>query len=309
MLPTEIFDRETYIQIENDFFTDLRIEFKVEGNLRKGPNSATINIYGVSDAQLTAVLDRKNEAFIRLYAGYKGAASMLFTGSPEKNGVELDTQGGEKILRLKLRDSLRKYQRARLRLNVSSEMTYEEVLGKVIEAMQLPADLISLPDEIASYRFTRGAAFDDYTENILDELATMAGADWSVQNGRLLFLPKRQVRTASGPLFSDELNNILEAPVPTDKGVKITTLIYKPLKPGALFRVETKNGLFNGDYKVRAFSFQGDSGWAAPYYATYYGARYETTEAASRRVALETKAAAAAIIAASKFKGADADFN
>lgn len=309
MLPTEIFDRETYIQIENDFFTDLRIAFKVDNNLRKGPNSAKIDVYGVSQDQLTAVLRKNRSAFVRLYAGYKGSPSMLFTGSPEKDGVELEFKGGERVLRLSLRDSQRRFQRARLKLNLSTEVSYEEVFEKVLEAMQLPADLISIPDDAAAYRFPRGIAFDDYAENLLDDLAAMAGAEWSVQHGKLLFLPRGQVRSANGPLFSDSLSNILEAPVPTDKGVKVTTLIYKPLKPGALFRIETRAGLYNGDYKVRASSFSGDSGWADPYYATYYGARYETKEAATRKAALEKKAAEAAKAREASLAGSNADFN
>ena len=283
---TELFDRRVFLQLGNQKtaqnYEDFRIRFSVEKTLKREPNSATIEVYGLNRVSIAQYLAADRDLRVRLFAGHRtGAPALLFDGFPvKKDGLVFEATGAERVLKIKAKDGQRRYERARVNLTLGQETTLEDVLAECASALGLPIDTIDAPPDV---RLTQGTTLSGRPTEILDQLALSSRADWSIQDGKFQFLQKRGRRSnGEGDLFSHELGNYVGAPRRREKGVEVTAILQGSIVPGSLFRLQSKDGTYDGDYKCQEVKYTGDNFYDNDFYAVIYGLPYERADDVAR---------------------------
>lgn len=275
---SELFGRTVIIQLGDEkigrSYEDLKVSFSVEKTLKSEPNKADIEIYGLSRTSIAQYLAANTDLRVRLFAGYNGAPSLIFEGYPvKKEGLVFTPGPPDSILKIKAKDGVRRFERARVNIARTDEMKFEDVLIEVASSLGLPPDTIDVPPDI---RLTQGATLSGQAEDILDRLALAANADWSVQDGKFQFIARRSARAGQGPVFSSELRNVVGAARRKDKGIELTTFIQGTVVPGGLFRYVSETSQLNGDYKIHKVRYRGDSRGGGEFYAVIEGRDYES---------------------------------
>lgn len=283
---TELFGRRVFLQLGNQNtaqnFEDFRIRFSVEKTIKREPNSATLEIYGLNRQSIAQYLALDRDLRVRLFAGHRtNAPSLLFDGFPVKeDGLVFDSTGPERILKIKAKDGLRRYEKARVNLTLGQASTIEDVLAEVAGSLGLPVGAIDAP---SNAQLTQGTTLTGQASDILDQIALSSNAEWSIQDGKFQFIQKRgRLRNGEGILFSHELGNYVNSPRRRDKGVEVTAILQGAIVPGALFRVRSKDKLLDGDYKAREVKYTGDNFYDGDFYAVVYGTKYQTVEDVER---------------------------
>ncbi len=274
----ELFGRTTIIQLGNlttaDSYENLRPRFSVTKTLGGKPNSANIEVYGLSRESIVQYLAQDRDLRIRLLAGYDNTPSLIFDGFPvKKEGLVFEQNGASKILKIKAKDGQRRYEKARVNLSLGEATSMEDVLVEVAGSLGLPVGTIEIPPDV---ELTQGVHLSGQASDILDRLALSANADWSIQDGRFQFIAKSGSLRGQGPLFSDLLGNVVGNVRRKDKGVEVTTFINGPIVPGVIFKVNVTDGFYNGTYKAKSVKYSGDSHYDNDYYAVVEGVPFET---------------------------------
>lgn len=284
---SRLFGRTTLLQLGNqtvaDSYEGLRIRFSVTKTLGGKPNSGNIEVYGLNRDTIAAYLAADRDLRVRLLAGYQGAPSLIFDGFPaKKEGLVFSKTGAERILKIKAKDGLRRYEKARVSKSFGQSSTFEDVLVEVAGGLGLPVSTIEVPPDV---KLTQGVHLNGFAKDVLDRLALSANADWSIQDGKFQFIQKRGRLRGQGPLFSDERNNIVGDIRRKDKGIELTTFVQGTITPGVIFEVSTGNrpggvsgedAFFNGTWKAKEVKYTGDSFYDNDYYCVITGVPFET---------------------------------
>lgn len=260
--PSRLWGRKVAVQFDDLLFEDLRVSFEITKTLKGEPNKASLTVYGIDTGTYQVLLARERELIVQVFAGHE-VPGLLFVGNPVKDGLEYRIKAPERMLVLEAKDGYRAYQRGRLRKSFAGEVPLREVVEEAALQLGLPVDTVDIPGDI---RFSQGVHLRGPAHRVLDRLAQSTGSDWSIQNGRLQFLPKSKVRRNSGPLYSSELRNIIENPVKKEKGIELTVMLDPSLQPGDRFEVRDADfPVFDGIYKVKALRHTGDN-WDSAFY-------------------------------------------
>lgn len=283
-----LYGRKVIVQLNNESFDDLRVDFSITKTLGGKPNKGSITIYNMADVGDLLKVAQEDAPRVRLLAGYNDAPGLLIDGFPAKDGIVYSKSGPDRTLKITVQDGLKRYQNARVSASFSTETSIQDVLVEVVNQLGLPIDTVDIPPDI---RLTQGVSLEGQASDILDRLARSNNADWSIQDGKFVFLQRSSRRNGQGPLFSHRLNNIIGVPQKNKDGVTVPTLITGPIIPGSLFRLETKEGIFDGDYKTKKVDYRGSS-WGGDFTANVFGTDYQTVaeaEAARLRAEFESR--------------------
>lgn len=289
------FNREIAAQIGDRYIDGLRIDFDITKTIKSSPlNKATISIYNVSEELFEHVVEQRREIAIQLFAGHSGALgalgqtappNRLFIGNPVKNGVEFVWSGADRILRIDAQDGYKAYQKGRLALSLdASELTLQELVAEAAGSLGLPIGIVDVPGDV---RLTQGAVLTGPTSVVLDRLAASTGAEWSIQDGALQFIPRRKARRTRGPLYSRAARNIMEYPKLTEEGLKIKVVLDPSILPGDRFKVETGNKRYDGIYRATTVKHTG-SKWENTF-QTEITAKAWNGEVAAKNGSLQAK--------------------
>lgn len=261
--------RRAAVQLDDIAFTGLKIAFDVTKTIKSSPrNKATVTVHNVAEEVFEQLVERRRELVMRVYAGYE-VPGLVFTGNPVKNGLSFEWDGGtDRVLSIEAQDGYRAYQRARLNLTLDAEsVTLEEVVIEAAKQMGLPAGVIEIPGDA---QLTQGVALYGPAGPVLERIAKSVGADVSIQNGSLQFLPKNKARRRQGPRYSNQLRNIVQQPKFTDEGVKLTVFLDSSIEPGDRFVVDVASNRFDGIYKAHTVQHSGDT-WGDNWYTEIEG--------------------------------------
>lgn len=262
-----LFGRTVILELDNQAYRDFRVDFDVTKTLGGSPNEAKISIYNVDYFEGLVERAQSRDLRVRLLAGYD-IPKLIFEGNPIPNGVDYERDGVDNVLTLEAKDGYNSYKRARLNTSFSTQTSLRELIDEAAGELGIPTGTISVPNDI---QLTQGGAFSGQASDLLDRLADSAGADWSIQDGALQFLPANETNTNQGPLFSTDLKNLISYS-DTDYGVKIKTILHATINPGDKFKLEHPDR--EGSFKARKVQYTG-SRWQNDFYTTIEAEEYK----------------------------------
>jgi len=264
-----LFGRQVLLTIgpdggEGRVFQGFRVRFKVSMNRSSTPNSAVIEAFNLNPTSIALAQDPTSVVEVRV--GYD-VPLLIFRGNPVKDGVRLDRQGTDTVLRIEAQDGGRAYRSARVSVGYSTNTTAQQVFDAVAEQMGLPQGTIRVPADVT---FPRGITLNGPARDVLDRLSTSLGCEWFVRDGVLQFVGAGEDTGESAVVFSATAGNLIGSPTPKDDGkLEVKALLAPSLRPGKVFSVESAD--YSGLYVADDVEFNGDSGWETPFYVTATG--------------------------------------
>ena len=238
---------------------DLRCSFKVEKNLGKEPNTATVSVFNLN-AESRAMV-QKAPLYVRIDAGYDGNVERLFVGElrwgqsikqPARWETSLDLADGERSFRFG------RVNRSFLGGVSALDAVREAAKGMGLTPQISPANLLLLRRQYPGGLSMHGPAHQELTRAL-----TPFGLTWSIQDGELQIQSSEETRVDMAVVIS-EATGMLGSPefaVPENPKKSPTLHVrcqLKPaLRPGGRVMVDSRS--IKGLFKVIRVVHVGDT--------------------------------------------------
>lgn len=267
----ELFGREWYA-IVNDLKVDgLRLKFKVEKKLTAEPNVLDLHIYNLSAA--TRARMQTKDVPVVLVAGYRGTAQVIFAGDVRtidhvRDGAEWDThiQSGDGELCFRECFSSHSFAAGTAWRDVAKTLA-KDLKVNVGDAV---TKLAAGDFDGAIDKFLQGYSAHGPTVREFDKAMKAGGLEWSIQDGKLQILDRRQATDEGAVLLSPGTGMIGSpdhcAPQKNEPPVlKVRSLLQGGLRPGR--GVEVRASKIRGTYRCTKVVHEGDT-HGAEWYTT-----------------------------------------
>lgn len=258
----------------------LRVNFFVEKNLEKTPNSARIQIYNLSKESRGFIEQKQNVLILEAGYGYwkrliqgadesfQGEIKKLFIGDIAK--IKTERNGPDIITTIECGDGEVAYNIAKMNLNFTPGVKLGQVLNSITSSFGLTKGPIIGVNE--NEEFTQGLTLSGPTKDHMDVIAKKQNLEWSIQDDQLQILPPDQGTTqvavllnkSTGLIGSPFRDKVVNQDIIKKKdgkeaeaGVEATSLLNAEIKPGRYVKIESS--LVSGVFKVKKVTHEGDT--------------------------------------------------
>lgn len=231
--------------------TQLRVAFSIDKTISEKPNPAQIQIWNLNRNHINQLLSQQFKK-VRLSVGYQ-RISQIYQGDITK--AKIKREGLDFILELECADGHQAYTQGRSNITLNSGATDEQILAEVQKNM--PALEAGTQDVVNKRQLPRARVLNGDSREILNRIAKNNKANWSIQDGKLLFLPYDKVLNDEAVLLN-QATGMVGTPEQTDDGLELTCLLNPALQIGGLVKVQSIIEYFNGEYKIVKLSHNGD---------------------------------------------------
>ncbi|HHF3866481.1 hypothetical protein MY596_03670 [Haemophilus influenzae] len=250
------FGRRWKLDISNDQETlsieQLRVAFEIDKTINEKPNPAKIQIWNLNRDHINQLLSQDYKK-VALLVGYD-ELRQIYVGDITKTRIQRD--GLDFVLTLECSDGYKAYTQSRAKTTLKAGATDKQIVEELQKTMpKVQKGAIDIPNQ---RKLPRGRVLNGNSRDILTKIARNNKADWSIQDGALIFLPKDKVLNDDAVLISQD-TGMINAPEQTDEGLELTCLLNPALQIGGLVKVESIIDYFNGEYKIVKLVHSGDN--------------------------------------------------
>lgn len=257
------FKRVINISVGGYSGSDLRVIFNVNKTTKKNSNTASVDIYNLSESTRNSI--RELDSKLTLSAGYesKGGAQLIFIGDVTR--VNHRKNYPDIISSIEAGDGVKNKREKRQNFSYEEGTSVNDVLSNVAGALGL--SLRELPSGIEG-EYIQGFSYVGSVSDALDKVTKKAGLEWSIQNEELQIIKKNDGFDSS-PLSISFLDGLLEDPERlndiksdltedlTRPGFRVKTLLNPQIEPGG--KVVLVDGQAPGLYRVEQVNHSGDN--------------------------------------------------
>lgn len=235
-------------------FSGLRTHFSIEKTSESTPNSAKISIYNLNETS-RSFCEKKGQALI-LSVGYapygmKPITEILFQGDTGK--VSSAQNGPDWITTFEVGDGEKALTNKNFNKVFQKSYNLRGMIDEVVSSLGFTKGAMEgITDKI----YNSPVVLSGGTKEILDQLSAEAGVEWSVQNGEVQMLPKHGA-TKDEVVVISKNTGLINVPIKGDDDIEVECLIQPKLIPGR--RVQIVSRTFNGIYRIRKATFEGDT--------------------------------------------------
>ena len=249
------FGRRWKLDISNDQETlsieQLRVAFEIDKTINEKPNPAKIQVWNLNRDHINQLLSQDYKK-VALSVGY-GELRQIYAGDITKTRIQ--REGLDFVLTLECSDGHQAYTQSRAKTTLKAGATDKQIVEELQKTMpKVQSGAIDVPNQ---RKLPRGRVLNGNSRDILTKIARNNKADWSIQDGSLIFLPKDKVLNDDAVLISQD-TGMINAPEQTDEGLELTCLLNPALQIGGLVKVESIIEYFNGEYKIVKLAHSGD---------------------------------------------------
>lgn len=249
------FGRRWKLDISNDQETlsieQLRVAFEIDKTINEKPNPAKIQVWNLNRDHINQLLSQDYKK-VALSVGY-GELRQIYVGDITKTRIQ--REGLDFVLTLECSDGHQAYTQSRAKTTLKAGATDKQIVEELQKTMpKVQSGAIDIPNQ---RKLPRGRVLNGNSRDILNKIARNNKADWSIQDGALIFLPKDKVLNDDAVLISQD-TGMINAPEQTDEGLELTCLLNPALQIGRLVKVESIIEYFNGEYKIVKLAHSGD---------------------------------------------------
>ncbi len=240
------------------------ISFSVKKDKRKGPNKCEVKITNLKPPTLKLL--EATGSVASLAVGYEGLDVVIFDGDVSRFDSKKTPTGS--ITSIRIGNGEIAYAETEFCRSIGAGTPYTSIIAQIALEMNLPLGNIGLTSDAVTLG---GQSFFGPARKALTTIARAVGADWSIQEGALVFttgdipLPDTAVLLTgdSGLLDSTRIvqkRNKSTGKVTTRAGWTITTQLNPGFKPGRTVSIASiKNPQLNGLFTIRQVAHQGDN--------------------------------------------------
>lgn len=233
--------------------SDLRIVFDVTKTITSEPNVAKISVFNLNKTNRNRITKGEFDR-VSLMVGYSDLR-LFFVGdivNQYENRNATDT-----LINLECGDGAYDITYARMNKTVAANTDDAAIVTETLATMpRTDRGVIGLP---VNKRLPRGRVLVGNTRDIIAKIANNNNADWCVQDGSLVMLPKdRYIEGVEGFVISKD-TGMIGSPEKTSNGLKVTCLLNTGLIIGGVVKIESILESFNGVYKITELKHRGDN--------------------------------------------------
>ena len=243
--------------------------FSIEKTLKRQPNTCTVSVYNLSDAQRKqienlSIAKKKGRGKIRVQieAGHAGNTSLLFRG--DLRTARTERAGPDLVTTIEGDDGGRDILLARVSRSFPPGTSVLTVVRALAIALGIgEGNLATLAYSTrGGSTFARGTVLTGKADEELTRILHSCGLTWSVQNGALQVLRAgAALATAAVVLRAREgqsYTGLVGTPsVDPDGTVNATALIQPGLDPGGRAQIDCPT--LTGLYQIRNVTYEGDT--------------------------------------------------
>ena len=256
-----LFARKAALTVGALRFTGLDISFSVLKSLSRDPNTATIQIFNLSDTSRGSV-EQSGDQRVRLEAGYENDDGLWIIFDGELRKASSTRSGADTITSIEAGDGERSIRRARINQSFGPFTSLRTVLEAVAGSMGLGLGNLASFAATAQLAaggslFSEGTVVSGNPRDEMDGLMDSAGLEWSIQDGNIQILKlgralnQTAIRLTAG-------TGLVESPSVDSEGlVKARALMIPGIFPGR--KVEILSDFVRGVFKVEKATYTGDT--------------------------------------------------
>lgn len=247
----------------------LRVTFKVEADKARDPNKAEVKIWNLS-ADSRAKLQEQDELLTTIKAGYIKTASLIFSGDMRVASSVRD--GSDWVTALQAGDGGKSYKSSRFSKSYKAGAKVTDVLKDAVESM-VDVGVGNLQNAIDSgglraglTEYVNGMVASGKSADIIDQIVTSMGLEWSIQDGQVQILEPDQTTQDDAVLLSPR-TGLLDSPTAGEKGiVTVRSLLQPGIFPGVKVKIESREykGAF---FKAQKVTHTGDT-WGQDWFTS-----------------------------------------
>lgn len=235
--------------------SELRIKFKVEKSPAKNANTANIEIYNLSESSRN--LFQNDDPVILLSAGYNEKIGGIFAGDVSKVEHKYDSINGDVITVIQAGDGEKALQKSTVSKSYIKGTKITNVVQDVISSFTNVSFSQNLSGVIpAAAELVTGGSFEGQSDNILSELLSSFGLDFSIQDNELIVAGNPALNETGIQVVSRN-TGLIGSPSKTENGIALSMLLEASIRPGSIMKVESK--FITGNYKATKVIYDGDN--------------------------------------------------
>lgn len=250
--------------------TDQRFEFKIEKSLDREPNKCEVTITNLAPTTRSDLTTKP--LIVTVLAGYDGETHYMFKGDLRFGyNTPKDTEWQTV---LQLADGDRAFRHAQVHKSYRKGSSVLSALRDVTKSMGLQLDSRLNVSTDLQVGFASGRALSGRSADELTALLEPYGYTWSIQNGRMQILKDSDLRPGEAFVINESTGMILSPEWQTPdvnttkngqltkaaaKGpkLKLTTLLYPQLVPGA--KIQVQSNAIIGTFRIERLTHSGDT--------------------------------------------------
>lgn len=253
----ETFNKLTATAVE---IADLRLQFKIEKNLQKEPNSAEITITNLSAASRASMPGKGAKIFLE--AGYDATLAQIFVGDARL--ITHTHEGPDWTTVIQCGDGARSFLHARINESFAGGVPGSEIVNKIAGklGLNIEASMKSKLDGMTG-EFLQGYSAYGPASKELDKVLRALGYEWSIQDETLQILKPGENTDEQVPDLGPDSGLIgsLEHGSEEKKGAKPVfkgrCLLRPEIKPGC--KINVRSSLQTGGLRITRLVHSGDT--------------------------------------------------
>lgn len=230
----------------------LNLEFDITKTITKDPNPAVFALNNLSQSTRNLITDKKYDR-IMFNAGYGTDLKTLFVGYISE--VENKKEGTEIITIMTCSDGQKDYREARVAVTVAKGATDKEIVKQVTGAM--PNTDKGQQSFTKERKLPRGKTLVGNARDVLSGIAKNQDADWSIQDNKLVMLPKTSAFANNEGFLISEETGLIGSPQKVSDGLEVRCYLNNMMRIGQLCRVESMIKEYSGDFKITKINMKG----------------------------------------------------
>jgi hypothetical protein len=216
-------------------FSDFRVVFSVRRGDFQSPNAADVRIYNVTDT--TANRIKKEFTRVVIQAGYDGNFGLIFDGTIKQVRTGRIDQR-DSYVDITAADGDKAYNFATMALSLAAGAKPTDAVSAFLQAMAIGGVTAGYSPQLSTNGSARGRVLYGMTRDELREFAEQNDLTWSIQDGRLTFIPLTSYVPGETPVISPT-TGLVGVPEQTQNGIGIRVLLNPSLKIGQRIQLDS----------------------------------------------------------------------
>ncbi len=217
--------------------SNLRFRFVVNRGDIQTPNTADIRVYNVSETTAQAI--EKEFERVVLQCGYEGNFGVIFDGSIKqvRRGRESQT---DTYLDITAADGDSAYNFAVSALSLEAGTTPDGVISALLKSMAEFGVSQGYAPIFGNNPLPRGKVVFGMTRDELRKVAQNTGTSWSIQDGKVNFVPETAYIAGEAPVITAQ-TGLIGLPEQTQNGISLRVLLNPNIKIGQTVKLDNES--------------------------------------------------------------------
>lgn len=259
MASIPLFKRVIRVVIDTIEIKDLDMVFAIKKNLKPEPNTCDLKVYNLNPTNRSAI-EQKGSAAVLIEAGYEQGTSILFLGDL-RTSISV-TAGEDIITALSCGDGEKKIRTSRINVAVKRQTKTTDVLKMVAKAIgvgdgNLTDAIKKLTANGVADIFVEGTVISGSASREMTAICRSLDLIWSVQDGRLQILPRKQALDGEAILLSPQTGLVGSPTIDKDRVLSARMLLIPDVFPGRKMVLDSAR--LKGQYRIEECAYSGDT--------------------------------------------------